>query len=386
MKKKVVYLVVAVFLMACGSSDDQSLDQGIGPNDSVSSDLELPIPDALASGDGTTPDEGSRPLEDGVILWRDGQRPRRTSDVAPPGEDGTVDPQDVGMAGDLGPFMDPGTVNDGAVPKEDGTPLDGGASPGDVSVPGPMDSGGLDGVVAEDLTVADQGGLPSDSSGPGPTDAGGLVIDAGEVLPDEASVEQDEGSVIELDAGNVADTGPPEQGPCSFSSDCPGGVCVAGLCFYDTGGTNDCEEVVVCMGSCPEDADGCDVDCLNNGDGLAQALYADIWLCWVTAESFFEIAESCAGKAADCFYESTGDMTCEEAYECTVDCGNTFACADDCLEQATSLAQSLYTGLAYCLQGACLGSDDPNCKLNHMMPGGICHIFADLCGNVPEPQ
>jgi hypothetical protein len=123
---------------------------------------------------------------------------------------------------------------------------------------------------------------------------------------------------------------------------------------------------------------------LNEGDELAQVLYADLWLCWVTSESFLDLAESCASKAADCYYETDGDLSCAQAYECTFDCDGQFACVDDCYEQATDLAQTLYTGLAYCLQGACQASTNPQCKVQNMMPGGLCHSFADLCGNVPE--
>jgi len=246
-------------------------------------------------------------------------------------------------------------------------------------------------------------GAPSEDSGVPVFDKGAIIppddlglqpADSTLPTPDITISPSDEGTIPSLDAGAVVedtlsptpDTGPPEPGPCSSSSDCPNGVCVGGLCFYDTGGTLNCEEVVLCMAACPDGAVGCNVDCLNDGDGFAQALYADLWLCWVTAEDFLEIAESCAGKASDCYYEFEGSMSCAQAYECTFDCEGQFACVDDCLEQATSLAQTLYTGLAYCLQGACAGNDDPDCKLNNMMPGGLCHIFSELCGNVPQPQ
>ena len=377
---------------ACGSSDDLDPDEGVQPTDSALVDTSVSVPDGEISDPGVRDPEDLPLMEDSPMAMRDGQRPRRRSDAQGAG-DASVELVDGVAPSDV---QEPTDID-----QADGTsttPVDTGASTEDSS-----------------QTFIDKGAvLPLDDNGTAQGDAGtSNPSDAENPVEDLGSVEGDQGVTEPVDAGVVVDTAtasedqgtnpatdtntavedivepaPDEGGPlpvtCSNSSNCPGGVCVGGLCFYDTGGTDNCEEVVLCMADCPDDVAGCDVDCLKDGDALAQAYYADLWLCWVTSEDFLEIAEACAGKAADCYYESEGPMNCAQAYECTFDCDDEFACVDDCLEEATSLAQTLYTGLAYCLQGACAGSTNPQCKLNNMSPGGVCHIFSNLCGNVPQ--
>jgi hypothetical protein len=367
MKTKSIFFSLLLFGTACGASDDLSEDLGGQLTDQSSVDLGSAQSDGGAPADGIRLGEDLPQIEDRTIVMRDGQRsPHRT---------------------------DGHQSADGETPPGDDSPT----PSSDASEPLDSPAGGDSSTVDPPADVASSVDIPISLSDPGSTsaDAGTPSFDKGAIIPEE-DVEGtlvDEGATSAPDLGAVTvdvqtppDEGPPEPGPCSSSADCPNGVCVGGLCFYDTGGTMNCEEVVLCMAACPDDAVGCDVDCLNAGDGLAQVFYADLWLCWVTSDDFLEIAESCAGKAADCYYESDGPMNCAQAYECTFDCEGQFACVDDCLEQATSLAQTLYTGLAYCLQGACAGSNNPNCKVNNMMVGGVCHIFSDLCGNVPQPQ
>ncbi len=144
------------------------------------------------------------------------------------------------------------------------------------------------------------------------------------------------------------------------------GTCDNSLCEIYS-----CAQIYMCMGGCSENDDGCYVDCYLKGTSQGRADFDAINHC-AHANNCFEAADyqvcmetNCQGVLDDCFEASTGDLTCEEMYECFGDCQEgDQACTWACYESGTAEAQQQYNDMAECFETQCGGIDDQDQWLN----------------------
>ena len=132
------------------------------------------------------------------------------------------------------------------------------------------------------------------------------------------------------------------------------GTCDNSVCQY-----MDCEQAYSCMSGCGYDQ-GCAEDCFSQAIPEAQIQIQMMQQCFeaqcqgLGGDAFQECAyQKCADEIGACFPTQAGEMTCEEAYECIVACGQSQQCQTECYYQASPGAQQKLSQMFGCMQDKC---------------------------------
>ncbi|OGQ91489.1 MAG: hypothetical protein A2289_19470 [Deltaproteobacteria bacterium RIFOXYA12_FULL_58_15] len=144
---------------------------------------------------------------------------------------------------------------------------------------------------------------------------------------------------------------------CNCTDACrPAGWCDNSACLDMT-----CSEIYSCFNECADGDDMCSQGCYNSGSAVEKAK-VDAMLgcfsdsCGSVAESQFQacIDQYCSSELDACFPVVTGDSTCEQLYDCFVNCPqDDDACSTGCFESGTAQAQDEFLDMYDCFNTNC---------------------------------
>ena len=150
---------------------------------------------------------------------------------------------------------------------------------------------------------------------------------------------------------------------CFCDAACTG----SGACDNDACKTLDCAQTYDCLVSCGEADQGCSVDCWSAGTDGAIELLNSMFKCMAdncadASDDAYQqcVMDHCEGQIDACLPVGTGNLSCEDVYDCMGDCGSDSECNYACFEQGTAGAQAMYEDMVGC--------------------------FSDECGDVPDSQ
>ncbi|MBW2701173.1 MAG: trypsin-like serine protease [Deltaproteobacteria bacterium] len=140
---------------------------------------------------------------------------------------------------------------------------------------------------------------------------------------------------------------------------CPEACLASGVCDDTICQTMDCSEIYDCLVDCGEDA-GCQNVCINSGTAEGQDVLNAMWACWgehcegVEGEAWNDcVYQYCEPQIDACFPRVTGDASCEEIYNCMVECGADGTCQQTCYETGTVQAQDELGAMLDCWEDSC---------------------------------
>jgi len=171
-----------------------------------------------------------------------------------------------------------------------------------------------------------------------------------------------------------------------------------GSCNNDVCQTWSCEQIYDCAGPCGDQA--CWDTCVNRGTPEGQQAFNALVDCLsrncsnAASDQEFQqcAAQYCDGEIGTCFPGQTGDLSCEEAYGCMVDCNaGDRTCLNDCWGRGSSQAQQQLGDLFSCFNQQCGSIQDQDawreCVLSKCqdqiltcMPPDDCDLRGGGCG------
>ncbi len=180
---------------------------------------------------------------------------------------------------------------------------------------------------------------------------------------------------------------------------CPAACLVSGTCDNTLCQTLTCEEASDCMSSCGS-VQGCIIDCYSSATPTAQDQYDALVTCQVnncdglTGGAFQTCMNtSCQAVIDACYPVGTGSMTCEQVFDCVIDCSGDGNCGYTCYESGTATAQQQYDAMNECFSIQCGhlsngGSswqlcvwDKCGAAIETCMPPSDCAITGGDCGS-----
>ena len=177
------------------------------------------------------------------------------------------------------------------------------------------------------------------------------------------------------------------QAACQANGTCNNAVCQ----------TADCVGIVGCMNNCPDNDNGCLVDCYNTGTDEGRSRYDALSRCVgencgnLTGTAYDTCVESRCGTQQDsCFTAPVGNNTCKQVYDCIGACpANDQDCGWNCYGQGTRTAQEQYDAMGECFDANCsqfTGTQYSTCAWQHCsaqilacMPPTNCKITGGDC-------
>ncbi len=138
-----------------------------------------------------------------------------------------------------------------------------------------------------------------------------------------------------------------------------------GSCDNDACKTLSCEEVYECLVSCGDADQGCQVDCWSAGTDAGLNILGAMFSCMADnceglSDSAYQecVTEHCVAQIDACLPVGTGNLSCEQAYNCMVDCGSDNECSYTCYESGTAGAQGQIDAMFDCFSDQCGGVPD----------------------------
>ena len=170
-----------------------------------------------------------------------------------------------------------------------------------------------------------------------------------------------------------------------------------GSCNNDACKTLSCEDVYDCLVGCGEADQGCQVDCWSAGTDPALNTLNSMFKCMGDnceglSDSAYQtcVMDHCEAQIDACLPVGTGNMSCEDVYDCMVDCGDAEQCNYDCYESGTAGAQGIIDAMFDCMSDECGGLPDDqysdcvfeNCEaeIYACMPPFDCDLAGGDCG------
>ncbi len=133
-----------------------------------------------------------------------------------------------------------------------------------------------------------------------------------------------------------------------------------GTCNNDVCRNFDCQAVYDCIVNCGNSDETCQQTCYNRGTQDAQSAFMGMMQCFqdrcgnVSDSQFQQCAyQNCGTEINTCFPGVTGDRTCEQAYDCMVECSGDRNCINECWDSGTTQAQTLLNAVFQCFQVQC---------------------------------
>ncbi|HOU53183.1 MAG TPA: trypsin-like serine protease [Myxococcota bacterium] len=197
---------------------------------------------------------------------------------------------------------------------------------------------------------------------------------------------------------SIMDMPPPDCRQDPAVCECEPACQADGSCNNDVCQTWSCEQIYDCVVSCSDQA--CWETCVNRGTPEAQQVFQDLVGCLSqncgnagSDQEFQQCAgQYCASQIDACFPGQTGDLSCEEAYGCIVQCGaGDRTCLNDCWGRGSAQAQQQLGDLFGCFNQQCGTIQDEGawreCVLSKCqseiltcMPPDDCDLRGGGCG------
>lgn len=149
-----------------------------------------------------------------------------------------------------------------------------------------------------------------------------------------------------------------------------------------------CEEVFECIRACTAGDDACADACLARGSLATQEAVTELTTCVDAACPLGDplcVAEALAGACKD-EYEACvpppppTNLTCEEIFECTEDCGGQ-KCVDDCFDRGSDEGREEANAVSRCVNRVCPGGGAA-CQLI-ALAGSCAYLWEDCTGTSP---
>jgi MYXO-CTERM domain-containing protein len=177
---------------------------------------------------------------------------------------------------------------------------------------------------------------------------------------------------------------------CHCSAACQSsGACDNTLCHVSS-----CSDVYDCSTGCGSSDDECLLDCYLTGTDAARAAYDGFYACATqncSSASDLQacMQNQCASELEACFPVAVGTLTCEQVYQCVIDCSGDTACVSACHGSGTIDAQQQFDAMLTCFDDHCAGLPDDewlacidtSCatELEACMPSQACDLTGGDC-------
>lgn len=197
----------------------------------------------------------------------------------------------------------------------------------------------------------------------------------------------------------LTDLPPPDCRVDAATCECTAACQADGTCNSDKCQNFDCQTTYDCLTSCPTGDDACVTVCHGRATPEAQVIMGDMVQCFqsqcdVPDAQFQECAMTkCTDEINACYPGMIGDLTCEQAYDCMVQCNGNQTCTSDCYSRGNAAAQGQLGNLFQCFQVLCGSVQDQtlfrecalsNCEVQLLacMPPADCEPVG--VGTCPE--
>ncbi len=146
-----------------------------------------------------------------------------------------------------------------------------------------------------------------------------------------------------------------------------------------------CNEIIQCVvdAGCFDDlptapSSACLNPCLNQGTATGKTEMNALLSCYASC-SYDDacIINTCYQQRSNCFFDTSGSLSCQAIDTCIGDCTTGGECVISCYEQGSNTAQGQYLRMSECLDGYC--GQDQTCWGEVISSGGPCEQAFGIC-------
>jgi len=122
----------------------------------------------------------------------------------------------------------------------------------------------------------------------------------------------------------------------------------------------------------------CTSPCLNQGTTTGRNEMNAVLSCYATCNYDDAcVVDTCYQQRANCFFDTTGSLSCPQIDQCIGDCTSGGPCVIGCYESGTNPAQGAYLRVTECIDAYC--QQDEACISEVITPGGPCAQAFETC-------